>query len=136
MNTTAKKLFLFLIITQMIHSLEEYFFSLWEVFAPARIASEFLSDDVEIGFIAINLTLVMFGIWAYLFPIRRSASNWRGLVWFWVLLEFGNGAGHIWLAWASRGYFPGVYTAPFLLLFSIALGYDVIRNSRREGLSA
>jgi hypothetical protein len=37
-------------------------------------------------------------------------------VWFWTLLEIGNGIGHLVLAASRGGYFPGAATAPFLLL--------------------
>jgi hypothetical protein len=38
------------------------------------------------------------------------ASHWHlagAIVWFWMLLELGNGIGHLFLALSQRGYFPG-----------------------------
>jgi hypothetical protein len=108
--------FLFLIIFQAAHSIEEYFARLYDVFAPARFVSSVISNDLSLGFLVANTALVGFGLWCWAIPVR---SGWRagpGLVWFWTLLEIGNGIGHLVLAASRGGYFPGAATAPFLLL--------------------
>src|SRR5262245_56569510 len=62
----------------------------------------------------------------------RGRSGARTLVWVWTLLEFGNGAGHLALAWSREGYFPGVATAPLLLLFAAWLTILQIRSSGHQ----
>jgi hypothetical protein len=55
----------------------------------------------------------------------------RGLVWFWTIPELGNGIGHSALALSRGGYFPGVVTAPLLLLFAGWLAIIQIRQARQ-----
>jgi len=66
-------------------------------------------------------TLVTFGLWCWAIPVRSGWRAARGLVWFWTILELGNGIGHAVMAPSRRGYFPGVATAPLLLLFAVWL---------------
>ncbi len=42
----------------------------------------------------------------------------------WLLLEFGNGIGHI--IFAADACFPGILTAPVLIQFSLALMYRLV----------
>jgi len=114
-------LFLLLIVSQALHSTEEYFSRLWEVLAPARFVSGLFSSNLAAGFGAANTVIVAFGLWCYLWPVRQRWSNARGFMWFWGLLELANGIGHSLFALGVSGYFPGLYTVPALLLFSIAL---------------
>jgi hypothetical protein len=111
----SQKLFLALILTQVAHSIEEYIFRLYEVFAPARFVSGLLSDDLAVGFAAANAILILFGLWCYFARVRKDGpSGWRW-AWFWAFLEAGNGTGHLLLASIRLGYFPGAATAPLLL---------------------
>jgi hypothetical protein len=110
--------FLALILAQALHSIEEHVTRLYEVFAPARLVSSLISDDLSVGFLIGNALLVAFGLWCWVFPVRlRWRAAW-GVAWFWSILELGNGITHSLLALASGGYFPGVLTAPLLLLFA------------------
>ena len=130
MNATAQRLFLLLIVAQALHSIEEYVFALWEVLAPARFLSGLLSDEPAFGFAVINTTIVALGIWSYLCPVRRNSAFAVPVAWFWIVLEAGNGVGHLLFALQAGGYFPGMYTAPLLLLFSGLLATRMMRSSR------
>src|SRR5436305_2312511 len=121
MDSRTRFAFLALILTQAAHSVEEYVFRLYEVFAPARFVSDLLGNDPAVGFVVFNAALVLFGLWccaARVWPGHRSARVW---VWLWVLVEFGNGVAHTLLAVARGGYFPGAFPAPALLALSIYL---------------
>ena len=111
-------MFLFLILAQGAHSVEEYVTRLYEVFAPARFVSTLVSSDVALGFLVVNAALVTFGLWCWGVPVRSGWHAARGLVWFWTILELGNGIGHLALALSRGSYFPGVVTAPLLLLLA------------------
>jgi hypothetical protein len=128
MNATSKRIFLLLICAQALHSIEEYYFSLWEVLAPARFLSSLVSADLSTGFAVVNVTIVAFGLWTYAWPVRRNSSYATHLAWFWTILEAANGVGHLMFALASRSYFPGAYTAPLLLLFSGLLAMQLLRG--------
>ena len=110
----AKFGFLCIVVSQTLHSLEEYYFRLWEVFAPARIASNFVSANVETGFIIINTTVVIFGFWSYFWPVLKGWAPAVVLMWFWIVFELANSVGHTLFAISAGGYFPGIYTVPLL----------------------
>ena len=130
-----KHLFLALILTQAAHSIEEYVFRLYDVFAPTRYIISLVSSDLATGFAVANTAIVLFGVWCYLARVRPehpSASGWMG---FWILLEAGNGLGHIVITLARGAYFPGVVTAPVLLGLSIYLSLRM-KPSQLQGRRA
>ena len=110
-----------LIAAQAVHSIEEYLTRLYDVLVPAGLVSDALGIDRPSGFIASNVLLGLFGLWCWLARVRPRRGAWRGLAWFWALLEGANGAAHLALAVAAGGYFPGLATAPPLLALSVAL---------------
>ena len=130
MKRRGQLVFLFLILTQGAHSIEEYATKLYEVFAPARFVSSLVSHDLALGFPVVNAALVTFGIWCWAVPVRSSWQAARGLVWFWTILEVGNGIGHSALALSRGSYFPGIVTAPLLLLFA---GWLTVLQARQAG---
>jgi len=126
----AHLVFLCLILSQGGHSIEEYVTKLYEVFAPARFVSSLVSQDLGLGFVVANAALVTFGLWCWAIPVRSGWQVARGLMWFWTILELGNGVGHPALALSRGGYFPGVATAPLLLLFA---GWLAVLQTRKAG---
>ncbi len=137
MSPSSTRAFFILIAFQALHSIEEYYYELWEVLAPARFVSGLVSSDLAVGFAVINSSIVAFGIWSYVFPVRRNASYAPAILWFWILLEFANSVGHIWFVASSRSFFPGIYTAPFLLILSCYLAMEYLRTgySTNKGIT-
>ena len=115
MEARASGAFLLLVLAQAAHSAEEFLFRLYDRFAPARAASEILGFDRPAGFLVVNAALILFGLWCWIARVRPARGAWRGLAWFWILLESANALGHLLLAGLAGGYFPGVATAPLLL---------------------
>jgi hypothetical protein len=113
--------FALLIAAQGAHSIEEYETRLYDAFAPARFVSDRLGLDRPIGFIIANTLLVGFGLWCWLARVRPQRGAWRGFAWFWAVLESANGTGHLLLALAAGGYFPGLLSAPLLLGLGVTL---------------
>ncbi len=105
-----------LIAAQAAHSTEEYVFRLYDVFAPARFVSGAVGFDRASGFLLANAALIGFGLWCYFARVRPGKGAWRGLAWFWALLETANSIAHLALAAAAGGYFPGLFTAPLLAI--------------------
>lgn len=132
MPVTIKRAFLLLAFLQALHSLEEYMFELWEHLAPARIVSSFVSDNLPVGFAVVNVAIVALIFWTYFSAVRKDISASRGLVWFWAILETLNGAGHIGFGLSAGGYFPGLYSAPLLLLTGVYLLVELGRTGIRE----
>ena len=117
-ETGSQVVFLCLILAQAAHSAEEYITRLYDVFAPARFVSGLFSNNLTWGFAVGNTVLVGFGLWCWAVPIRSGWRSARGLMWFWTILELANGCAHSAMAVSRGGYFPGVATAPLLLLFA------------------
>jgi hypothetical protein len=119
-----------LVVAQTAHSFEEYVGRLWESFPPATLLTGLVSADREFAFILLNCTLVAFGFWCLLWPVRRDWRSATSVVWFWVILEMINGVGHP--AWSLRqgGYTPGLFTAPVLFVLALYLGSELRRVPR------
>ena len=130
MRPRTRAAFLALVMTQGAHSLEEFFFGLYEVFSPAASASRLVSDNAALGFAILNSLFFAFGVWCYVCrvrPDRPSALYW---MWPWVLVSLGNGVVHPTMAAVRGGYFPGVATAPFLFVLAVFIARDLMRASR------
>ena len=123
-------MFLLLVLAQAAHSIEEYVTRMYETFAPAHFVSSLISNDLALGFLVFNVALVTFGMWCWAVPLRAGWHSVRGFIWFWIVLELGNGIGHVVLALWRGGYFSGVITAPLLLLLAAWLGVLQVRPSR------
>ncbi len=123
-----------LILAQAAHSIEEYVGRLWESFPPAAFLSELVSQDRELGFLVINVALVTFGVWCYLWPVLRRWRSSTAIATGWAAIELINGVGHSLWALRQGGYAPGVATAPILLVLSIRL-FSQLRKIQ-EGESA
>jgi hypothetical protein len=118
-SDTEKRLFLGLIVIQAFHSAEEYLFKLYDVFPPARFLSGLVASNRQVGFAVMNVLLVLFGMWCYLWPVRRKWKIAAALMWVWVVVELFNGLVHPAWSLLQRSYTPGMMTS--LLLFPVAL---------------
>jgi len=129
-ETRSQKLFLALILTQAVHSVEEYIFGLYEVLLPARVISGYLSSNLAIGFALANTALIAFAFWCYFARVRSGHPSAMGWAWFWTILEAVNGTAHLAYVAARGGYFPGAATAPVLLVLAVSLGMSLGRARR------
>lgn len=109
---------LLLVFTQAGHSIEEYIGHLWEVLPPARYLCSLVSDDLEKGFLVINIGFFVLGILGWLLLVRTGHVLAKYIIWFWIIIELINGVGHVVWALIEASYRPGLITAPFL--FGIA----------------
>ena len=131
MEPRAQRAFALLILAQAAHSIEEYLFRLFDVFAPARWVSSLFGTNLALGFALANTALVLFGVWCFVARVRPAHPSALAYAWFWVCLEFGNGVSHIILASLEGGYFPGVGTAPLLVFVSCYLALSLTRPAGR-----
>jgi hypothetical protein len=118
LSNRAVTTFGLLMLAQAAHSIEEYAGRLWESFPPARFVSGLVSDDLRLGFLLINVALVTFGVWCYLWPVSRRWRTARAVALGWALVELVNGLGHPLWSLRQAGYTPGVATAPILLILA------------------
>jgi hypothetical protein len=122
-----------LILAQVAHSLEEYVGRLWESFPPARFLSGLFSQDLELGFLVLNISLVTFGLWCFLWPVRRGWPAAVPIAWVWVGIEVINGIGHSLWSLRQGTYTPGVATVPLLVALA---GYVALQLSHIAGRSS
>jgi hypothetical protein len=118
-----------LVAVQAVHSVEEYIGRLYDVFPPARFLSGLISTDLRRGFVIINVALVLFGVWCYVWPIRRTWRSAAVFVWFWVTIELINGIGHPIWSLREHAYTPGAATAPLLPALALSLAWHLSRAS-------
>ena len=111
--------FLALVATQAAHSVEEYVGRLYDVFPPTQFVSGLISQDHERGFVIFNIALVTFGLWCFVWPVRKKWLLAIPLAWFWVVIELINGIGHPLWTLTEFAYTPGVVTAPILLILAL-----------------
>ena len=128
MNANIKIAFLMLVLIQGVHSVEEYFGRLWEVFQPAKFLSGQVSNNLETGFLIINIGLFIFGIWSWAVPVRKDYSIARSIIWIFIVIEMINGIGHPVWAIYEMSYVPGLVTAPILLILAIYLFREIRKN--------
>jgi hypothetical protein len=133
--TRHKVAFGALVLTQAAHSVEEYVGRLWETFPPARFLTGLVSQDQEWGFLVLNVALVAFGVWCFMWPIRRDWPSASFLAWIWVAIELINGVGHPLWSLRMGGYTPGVATAPALFVIALYLGRQLGAITRRRSAS-
>jgi hypothetical protein len=119
--TKFQATFVALVAVQAAHSVEEYFGHLYEVFPPARFVSGLISQNLRLGFIIFNVSLVAFGAWCCLWPVRRRTPSLVVVTWFWIVIELINGVGHPLWSLREMRYTPGLATAPVLLVLAMAL---------------
>jgi hypothetical protein len=111
-----------LIFVQAAHSVEEYEGRLWESFPPAQFLTGLISQNLHDGFLVLNILLVGFGVWCFVWPVLRQWKIAFGLAWFWVVIELINGIGHPLWSLSQFAYSPGLFTAPMLLVLAMYLG--------------
>jgi Protein of unknown function with HXXEE motif len=119
-----------LVLVQAAHSVEECVGRLWESFPPARFVAGLISQDLERGFAIGNVSLVAFGLWCWLWPVRRGWPSAVYLAWAWAVIEIINGIVHPLWTLREGGYTPGVATAPLLLALGVYLAIQLRRAER------
>ncbi|HYG29605.1 MAG TPA: HXXEE domain-containing protein [Allosphingosinicella sp.] len=128
--------FLALILAQGAHSGEEYVLRLYDHLPPARAVSESLGFDRAAGFVVVNSLLFGFGLLCWLLWVRPGRRPAWAVAFAWAILETLNALGHFALAYAAGGYFPGLYTAPLLLLVGLLLLAQLVRRPANPSRAA
>ena len=121
MNNKVKWGFLVLVLIQALHSIEEYYGELWNVFPPATWLTGLISNDREFAFYIVNIGLFLFGLLSWLFIIRKDKPFAKTILWFWIILELINGIIHPTWSIMQKAYTPGVITAILLFFTSVYL---------------
>ena len=132
-RSSVRTAFGLLIAAQAAHSIEEYLGRLWEVFPPAAFVSGLVSPNREVGFIILNIALVAFGLWCFLWPVSRGWAAAPVFVSIWTVIELVNGLVHpLWSLLQGR-YTAGVATAPILLVLAINLAWQSLGDRPVRG---
>ena len=123
--------FFALVMIQGLHSIEEFIGELWESFPPARALCSLVSDNLVTGFLVINIGLFIFGLWCWVFPIRKNYFYAQFLIWFWIAIELINGIGHPIWTFMQNAYTPGMLTSPLLLILAIYLFREQLKENEK-----
>jgi len=118
MNKKIRVTFLLIALVQGLHSIEEFYGKLWDVYPPATYICGLVSNNLENGFVIINISLFIVLMLTWLTTFSKSSSA-KPLLWWWTILELINGVGHPVWAIMERSYVPGLVTAPVLLVLSL-----------------
>lgn len=118
MNKKIQVSFLLIALFQGLHSIEEYYGELWDVYPPATYICGLVSDNLKNGFVIINISLFIVLMLTWLTTLGKNFSV-KPLLWWWAILELINGAGHSVWAIMEGSYVPGLATAPVLLVLSL-----------------
>ncbi len=97
---------------------------------PAKLLTDAIGGDPRTTFAAVNAALVLVMlVCAVVFLSKQKFI--ASVAWFWVALELVNGVVHIVNAVVRDGYFPGLYTAPALIVFALATALYLVRTRRK-----
>ena len=129
MTNKTKIAFLLLVIVQAVHSIEEYYGRLWEVFSPAKFVTGLVSNDHEAGFFIINISLFIIGILTWAAYMRNHAFA-KMIVVLLSVMEIINSVGHSIWAVGNIGYVPGLATAPFLFALALYIMISLFKTNR------
>jgi hypothetical protein len=111
--TAGRHIYPALVIAQFLHGFEDYVAGFHEAFPLYSLAPEF--------FVLLHLGVVL--LLAALIPSVAHGRPWAlRLAKAWAIVEILNGTFHLMLALLEWSYYPGMWTAPLLLIFGAALG--------------
>lgn len=104
----------------------------WHREAARFFVSGLVSDDLRLGFPAVNVALVTFGVWCYLWPVLRCWHSARAIALGWAVVELVDGVGHpLWSVRQGR-YTSRVVTTPVLLDLAAVLAWQLRPATRRH----
>jgi hypothetical protein len=111
--TTGRHLYPALVLARLIHAFEDFVGRFYDRFPLFSIAPEF--------FVLLQLALVL--LLAAIIPSVAHGRPWAlKVAKFWAVVEILSGTGHLTIALIEWRYYPGLWTAPLLLIFGAALG--------------
>lgn len=118
--TTGRHLYPGLVMARLIHGFEDYVARYYDTFPVFSLAPEFF----------VVLHVALFLLLAALIPSVAHGRRWAlKVAKFWAIIEIFSGVGHLMIALIEWEYYPGMWTAPLLVVFGAALGRS-LRDSR------
>jgi predicted anti-sigma-YlaC factor YlaD len=114
--TAGRHLYPALVVAQFLHAFEDYVADYHERFPLFSLAPEFF----------VSLNLALFLLLTAMIPSVAHGRVWAlKLAKFWAIVQILSGAGHLMIALVEWGYYPGMWTAPLLLIFGAVLGQSL-----------
>ncbi len=107
-----------LIVARFLHTFEDYVGGYQDLSPLSSIPPEF--------FVLFHLAILI--LLAAATPSVAAGRRWAlRLAKVWAILEILNGTSHIIIALLEWGYYPGLWTAPLIVIFGAALGRSLRR---------
>ena len=102
-----------LVVARFLHDFEDFVSGYYDRFPLFTLSTE-LFVGLHIGILLLLLAMV---------PSVAHGRRWAlNLARFYAIVEILSGAGHIMISLIESRYYPGLFTAPLLLIFGAALG--------------
>lgn len=116
--TPGRHLYPALILARFLHSFEELVSGYYQRLPGLSISAEY--------FVLLSLALVL--LLAALIPSVAHGRPWAlRLARVWAIVEIVSGTGNLMIGLIEWSYYPGLWTAPLLLVFGAALGRSLRR---------
>ncbi len=114
--TAGRHLYPALVFAQFLHAFEDYVADYHERFPLFSLAPEFF----------VSLHVALFLLLAAMIPSVAHGRRWAlKLAKFWAVVQVVSGVGHLMIALIEWQYYPGMWTAPLLVVFGAALGQSL-----------
>ena len=128
MRLSLASTFLFMIVVQALHAIEEFLFEFWDVFPPMHAVYGGTPGLGERVFIAFHSLLIGIGLWSYRRWVRGGGAGARTVVRWGILVQSFTLLLHAaWFLTAPR-YQPGLATTP-LFVPAIALATAALKRA-------
>ena len=116
--TPGRHLYPALVLARFLHSFEEFVSGYYQRLPGLSISAEY--------FVLLSLALVL--LLAALIPSVAHGRPWAlRLARVWAIVEIVSGTGNLMIGLIEWSYYPGLWTAPLLLVFGAALGRSLRR---------
>jgi xanthine/uracil permease len=93
-----------------------------------------VSDNLETGFLIINISIFVIGINSWVYISRRKNFTAQILVWLFIIIEFINGIGHPIWALSEMDYVPGLISALILLPLDLYLIIQILKQPDNKSI--
>jgi hypothetical protein len=122
-----------MVIVQLVHGIEEYYFEFWNVFPPMRYVYGGVPGLGHRVFVLFHALLVIFGVWCYFRWVRHGGKDAFAAVNAWIWIQGVTVAVHV--AWfiVAPAYRPGLATVP-LFLPTMAFAIAALKRARSSSM--
>ena len=128
MTPKIRAAFLAIVVLQALHSVEEYFFRLYEVFPPIVYVYRDAPQLAKPAFIVFNVLLLVAGLVCFLRWVWPGRPGAKAVMWIWIGGEAFNATAHATWWIVTPQYNPGLVTGLMFVPLVAWLAYLLRRS--------